>query len=167
MTVTRYPRTLEWWISVVRLAATAFVVAQVSYSSYSSTSDQQVAWELAVILTVVSVLLFALAAGPDRWWVSSVSMAFDFGIISAFALLYASEPGTPTRQLLLLPVVLGALSVRTAGRHRARGRRQSRSPIVVRVRAAPHILSTSRLPSSGASSSFQAGAGLIMAQPRW
>ncbi len=109
MTVTRYPRTLEWWISVVRLAATAFVVAQVSYSSYNSTADQQVAWELAVTLAIASVLLFALAAGPDRWWVSSVSMAFDFGIISAFALLYASEPGTPTRQLLLLPVVLGAL----------------------------------------------------------
>jgi signal transduction histidine kinase len=36
-------------------------------------------------------------------------MCFDFGILSAFALLYASEPGTPTRQLLLLPVVLGAL----------------------------------------------------------
>ena len=109
MSVTRYPRTLEWWISVVRLAATAFVVAQVSYSSYSSTADQQVAWELAGTLAISSVLLFALAAGPDRWWVSSVSMAFDFGIISAFALLYASEPGTPTRQLLLLPVVLGAL----------------------------------------------------------
>jgi signal transduction histidine kinase len=109
MSVTRYPRTLEWWISVVRLAATAFVVAQVSYSSYNSTADQQVAWELAVTLAIASVLLFALAAGPDRWWVSSVSMAFDFGIISAFALLYASEPGTPTRQLLLLPVVLGAL----------------------------------------------------------
>ena len=34
---------------------------------------------------------------------------FIQAVISAFALLYASEPGTPTRQLLLLPVVLGAL----------------------------------------------------------
>jgi two-component system, OmpR family, sensor kinase len=107
--VTRYPRTLEWWISVVRLAATAFVVAQVSYSSFSSTTDQQVAWELSGLLAIGSVVLFALAAGPDRWWLSPVSMAFDFGILSAFAVLYASEPGTPTRQLMLLPVVIGAL----------------------------------------------------------
>jgi signal transduction histidine kinase len=107
--VTRYPRTLEWWISVVRLAAAAFVVAQVSYSSFNSTSDQQVAWELSGVLAVGSVVLFALAAGRDRTWLSPVSMCFDFGILSAFALLYASEPGTPTRQLLLLPVVLGAL----------------------------------------------------------
>jgi signal transduction histidine kinase len=107
--VTRYPRTLEWWISVVRLAAAAFVVAQVSYSSFNSTSDQQVAWELAGVLAGGSVVLFFLAAGPDRRWVSPVAMCFDFGILSAFALLYASEPGTPTRQLLLLPVVLGAL----------------------------------------------------------
>ena len=107
--MTRYPRTLEWWISVVRLAAAAFVVAQVSYSSFNSTSDQQVAWELSGVLAVGSVVLFALAAGRDRTWLSPVSMCFDFGILSAFALLYASEPGTPTRQLLLLPVVLGAL----------------------------------------------------------
>jgi signal transduction histidine kinase len=107
--VTRYPRTLEWWISVVRLAATAFVVAQVSYSSYRTTADQQVAWELCGVLTVGSVVLFALAAGRDRKWLSPVAMCFDFAILSAFALLYASEAGTPTRQLLLLPVVLGAL----------------------------------------------------------
>ena len=107
--MTRYPRTLEWWISVVRLAAAAFVVAQVSYSSFNSTSDQQVAWELSGVLAVGSVVLFALAAGRDRTWLSPVSMCFDFGILSAFALLYAPEPGTPTRQLLLLPVVLGAL----------------------------------------------------------
>jgi two-component system OmpR family sensor kinase len=107
--VTRYPRTLEWWISVVRLAATAFVVAEVSYSSFSSTHDQQVAWELSSALAIGSVVLFALAAGRDRSWLSPAAMAFDFAILSAFALLYASEPGTPTRQLLLLPVVMGAL----------------------------------------------------------
>jgi signal transduction histidine kinase len=107
--MTRYPRTLEWWISVVRLAATAFVVGQVSYSSYSSTSDQQVAWELCIVLAAGSVVLFALAAGRDRKWLSPVAMCFDLAILSAFALLYASQPGTPTRQLLLLPVVLGAL----------------------------------------------------------
>ena len=107
--VTRYPRTLEWWISVVRLAATAFVVAEVSYSSFSTTHDQQVAWELAGALAVGSVVFFGLAAGRDRSWLSLASMAFDFAILSAFALLYASSPGTPTRQLLLLPVVMGAL----------------------------------------------------------
>ena len=107
--MTRYPRTLEWWIAVVRLAATAFVVAEVSYSSFSSTHDQQVAWELAGALAVGSVVLFFVAAGPDWRWLSLASMTFDFAILSAFALLYAAEPGTPTRQLLLLPVVLGAL----------------------------------------------------------
>jgi two-component system, OmpR family, sensor kinase len=107
--VTRYPRTLEWWISVVRLAATAFVVAQVSYSSFSSTHDQQVAWELSLALAAGSVLFFGLAAGRDRTWLPYAAMAFDFTILSAFALLYAATPGTPTRQLLLLPVVLGAL----------------------------------------------------------
>ena len=160
MSVTRYPRTLEWWISVVRLAATAFVVAQVSYSSYSSTADQQVAWELAGTLAISSVLLFALAAGPDRWWVSSVSMAFDFGIISAFALLYASEPGTPTRQLLLLPVVLGALRFGLPGGLVDGG---GHGPGHDLVRVAPLDILYGHGSIAWNNVIFQAGAGLILA----
>jgi signal transduction histidine kinase len=37
-----------------------------------------------------------------------VALVFDFGIVSAFTLLYAFEPGTPSRQLLFLAIVAGA-----------------------------------------------------------
>jgi K+-sensing histidine kinase KdpD len=36
-------------------------------------------------------------------------MAFDFSILGAFVVLFAFEPGTPTRQLLLIGVVGGAI----------------------------------------------------------
>ena len=36
-------------------------------------------------------------------------MVFDFSILGAFVILYAFEQGTPTRQLLLIGVVAGAI----------------------------------------------------------
>src|SRR4051812_33428993 len=36
-------------------------------------------------------------------------MAFDFSILAAFVVLFAFEPGTPTRQLMLIGVVAGAI----------------------------------------------------------
>jgi signal transduction histidine kinase len=40
--------------------------------------------------------------------VQAIATAFDFGIVSAFTVLFAFEAGTPTRQLLLFAIVAGA-----------------------------------------------------------
>ena len=42
-------------------------------------------------------------------------MVFDFSILGAFVILYAFEPGTPTRQLLLIGVVAGTIRYGMAG----------------------------------------------------
>ena len=85
-------------------------------------------------------------------------MAFDFAIVSAFTSLYAFEPGTPTRQLLFLAIVVGAV------------RFGMRGGITI-------ALAAFRSPRSSSSSAphwfhvgyrveyvtFQAGAGVLMA----
>jgi signal transduction histidine kinase len=67
------------------------------------------------VLAVGGVALFAAVdEDADRRFVG-VAMAFDFAIVSAFTLLYAFELGTPTRQLLLLIPILGAIRFGMAG----------------------------------------------------
>jgi len=38
-----------------------------------------------------------------------IAMTFDFAIVAAFTVLYGFELGTPTRQLLFLAIVVGAV----------------------------------------------------------
>jgi signal transduction histidine kinase len=102
------PRTLEWWIAVVRLGAVAFAVLEVAGTARYPGDNQQVAWILTAILGVGAVVLFLFVLRGVTRTLEIAAMAFDFGIISAFVVLYAFEVGTPTRQLLLIAVVLGA-----------------------------------------------------------
>ena len=102
------PRTLEWWVCVVRLLAVPFAVTQVSLTSTYPGGYERIAWLLTAVLAAGALGFFALVpAGAGRTF-TFVAMAFDFAIVSAFTLLYAFEAGTPTRQLLYLAIVLGA-----------------------------------------------------------
>jgi len=101
-------RTLEWWIAVVRLLAVPFAVLQVALATSYPPGYEAVAWGFTAALAVGAVVLYALVRdGVSRWFVLA-AMVFDFTIISAFVVLYAFEPGTPTRQLLFLAIVAGA-----------------------------------------------------------
>jgi signal transduction histidine kinase len=103
------PRSLEWWVCVVRLVAVPFAILQVSLTSAYPGGYERGAWLLTAVLAVGAVGFFALVirAGAGRP-LMFIAMGFDFAVISAFTVLYAFEAGTPTPQLLYLAIVLGA-----------------------------------------------------------
>ncbi len=102
-------RPLEWWIAIVRLIAVPFAIVQVALTSgYPTTGARDLAWAFAVVFMIGAVALYArVDAHPTRRF-QLVALLFDFGIISAFTVLYAFEAGTPTRQLLYLAIIAGA-----------------------------------------------------------
>jgi K+-sensing histidine kinase KdpD len=103
------PHSLEWWIGVVRLSAVPFAVLQVSLTTGLSTTDERTAWALVAALAVGAVVLFATVGDGTSRLHTAISMVFDFSILGAFVILFAFEQGTPTRQLLLIGVVVGAI----------------------------------------------------------
>ena len=103
--MTRKP--IEWWISIVRLLAVPFAVLQVSLTTHYPSHYELIAWLLTAALAVGALALFATVRETITY--RSVAMVFDFAIVSAFTVLYGFEPGTPTRQLLFLAIVVGAV----------------------------------------------------------
>jgi signal transduction histidine kinase len=101
-------RSLEWWIGIVRLLGIPFAILQVSLTANYPRGGEQTAWILTAILAAGALALFAAVRHADVPGFQLAATAFDFGIVSAFAVLFAFEPGTPTRQLLFLAIVLGA-----------------------------------------------------------
>ena len=105
----RPQRPLEWWISVIRLGAVPFAVLQVALTAGIPSRDRPVAWAATVLLAVGGLLLFSLSRRDDVRRLTPLAMAFDFLIVSSFVLLFAFEPGTPTRELLLITILAGAV----------------------------------------------------------
>jgi signal transduction histidine kinase len=105
----RPQRPLEWWISTIRLGAVPFALLQVSLTAGIPSRDRPVAWAATALLAVGAALLFALSRRPDVRRLTPLAMAFDFLIVSSFVLLFAFEPGTPTRELLLIAILAGAV----------------------------------------------------------
>jgi hypothetical protein len=103
--VTRRP--IEWWISIVRLLAVPFAVLQVSLTAGYPSGYERIAWLLTAVLAVGAVALFATVRDTRAY--RYIAMVFDFGIVAAFTVLYGFELGTPTRQLLFLAIVVGAV----------------------------------------------------------
>lgn len=95
------------WIVRARAAAVPFVVLEVAIESGNyPPGDERRAWALAAG--------FAAAAGGlllvrRRAWAAPAGLAFDVVLVSAFVALYSFEAGTTARQVLVLPVVEGAL----------------------------------------------------------
>lgn len=104
----RRERGVEWWIAVIRLLAVVFALLQVLLSRGISSEDRAIGFVLVAVLAVGAVVLFATVREQSRMY-TAVAMAFDFAILAAFVVLYAYEAGTPTRQLLLIGVVAGAI----------------------------------------------------------
>jgi signal transduction histidine kinase len=107
--------TLERWIAIVRLAAVPFGVLQVSLTTGYPAGTRAHAWIVTAVLAAGAVTLFALVERRVTLGLQIAAMAFDFGIVAAYTILYAFELGTPTRQLLFLAIVLGAARFGLAG----------------------------------------------------
>jgi signal transduction histidine kinase len=100
-------RPLEWWISFVRLLAVPFAVLQVSLTENYPSGYERIAWLLTAALAIGAVALFATVSDTRRY--AFLAMAFDFAIVACFVVLYGFELETPTRQLLFLAIVVGAV----------------------------------------------------------
>lgn len=153
----RRERGLEGWIAVIRLLAVVFALLQVLLSRGISSEDRAIGFVLVAVLAVGAVVLFATVREQSRMY-TAVAMAFDFAILAAFVVLYAYEAGTPTRQLLLIGVVAGAI------------RYGMRGGIVIAVAYVPvsAVFEARRSDLFDTSYhfdyvTFQAGSGLIMA----
>lgn len=100
-------RPIEWWIAVVRLLAVPFAVLQVWLARGYPPRYELGAWLLTATLGAGAIALFATVR--DSRVYRMLAMTFDFGIVACFTVLYGFESGTPTRQLLLLAIVVGAV----------------------------------------------------------
>jgi K+-sensing histidine kinase KdpD len=152
------PHSLEWWIGVVRLCAVPFAVLQVSITGGMSATDERWAWTLVAILAVGAVTLFATVGDGTSRLYAAVAMVFDFSLLAAFVVLYAYEPGTPTRQLLLIGVVAGAIRYGMVG---GIVTALAYVPVAIWFEARRADLFNSDFRTDYVT--FQAGAGLIMA----
>ena len=98
------PEVRSAWIAWARLAAVPFVFLEVATESGNyPPGDEAYAWTLAAAFASGSLVLlrFRERAAPG--------LAFDWAAVSLWVALYSFEPGTPVRQLLLVPVVEAAL----------------------------------------------------------
>jgi hypothetical protein len=98
------PEVRSAWIAWARLGAVPFVFVEVAIESGNYPSgDEAYAWALAAAFASGALVLlrFRERAAP--------ALAFDWAVVSLWVALYSFEPGTPVRQLLLLPVVEAAL----------------------------------------------------------
>src|SRR5439155_14097430 len=106
-------RGLERWIAIVRLAAVPFAAFQVGFSSHYPSGYEADAWAATAVLAAGAIAFYALARreldGRAATAAGIAAVAFDTAIVSVFVLIYNFEPGTPTRQLLFLPLVEAAV----------------------------------------------------------
>jgi hypothetical protein len=106
--VTGELRTPASWIAWIRLAAVPFVFIEVAIERGNYPAGyERWAWALSAVFAAGAVPFFwihrrGLDAGLSAY-------AFDVAVVSAFVVLYSFEPGSPVRQLLLLPVIEAAL----------------------------------------------------------
>jgi signal transduction histidine kinase len=107
--VTTRPSGIEGWISLIRLAAVPLAALEIVLTDHMPAHDRSIAWVLTGILAAGALTLFAIARHGERPWFRYSAMVFDFCVLGAFVVLYAFELGTPTRQLLLIGVVAGAV----------------------------------------------------------
>jgi signal transduction histidine kinase len=101
-------RQLLGWVAVVRVLAVPFAVFQVALSTGAPAHHERYAWLATVVFALGAVVLMQLVRRRPSTWVAVVGLAFDFAVASAYALLYAWQPGTPLRQVFDIVVIEAA-----------------------------------------------------------
>ena len=107
-------RQLERWIAWIRLGAIPWVVLEVGVLTRGYPAGyERLGWLLTGILVAGAIPLFVLSgrelSARAQRDLSLSALGFDTLLLSGYALVYAFEPGTPIRQLLVLPVAGAAL----------------------------------------------------------
>jgi hypothetical protein len=98
------PEVRSAWIAWARLGAVPFVFLEVAIESGNYPPGHEAyAWALAAAFAAGALVLLRFR---ER---TAPALAFDWAVVSLWVALYSFEPGTPVRQLLLLPVVEAAL----------------------------------------------------------
>ncbi|MBD0290558.1 MAG: hypothetical protein ICV74_04810, partial [Thermoleophilia bacterium] len=95
---------MDW----VRLLATPFVLAEPVFEDYPP-GEERFAWGLAGAFSLTALALFAAGRRGRPPVLGGCALAFDTAFLSAWAILYAFDPGTPARDLLVLVPVEAAL----------------------------------------------------------
>jgi signal transduction histidine kinase len=110
---------LERQIARIRLIAVPFAIFQVAVTTDYPAGYETWAWATTAVFAVGSVAIFLWARKPldgrDARARSIIALGFDFIVISSYALLYNWELGTPTRELLLFPLLEGCLRFAVVG----------------------------------------------------
>jgi hypothetical protein len=98
------PGGLDAWVAFVRMAAVPFVFLEVAveHGNYPP-GDETWAWLLAAVFALGAAVFLRLRS------LRALALVFDWALLSGWVALYSFEPGTPVRQLLLLPVLEAAL----------------------------------------------------------
>jgi hypothetical protein len=95
------------WIAWARAAAVPFVLFEVAVERGNyPPGDEALAWALAGGFAVAAAVLLL---ARERTWAAPAGLALDAAFVSAFVALYSFEAGTTARQVLMLPVLEGAL----------------------------------------------------------
>ncbi len=109
MTELRRLRETERWLAWVRLAAVPFAAFQVAIGSNYPRGYERWAWVLTGGFAAGTLFLFWLSR--KEWSfrrqiaLGVGALAFDFGIVSGYILVYTFEQGTPIRQIMFLPLI--------------------------------------------------------------
>ena len=109
-----WQRDVERWMALIRVGGVAFAVFQIAILGDEYPAGHEAAAWVTTGLLAVGAAAFALLARSDLGEagfgrLGMVALGFDTAIVSAYVLIYAFQPGTPIRQLLIVPVFEAAL----------------------------------------------------------
>ena len=103
----------EAWIAWVRLLAVPFAFLEVAVERGNYPPGHEGwAWAVTAVFAVGGIGLFLASRRPgadSRPLLGAVALVFDTAVVSAYAAIYAFEPGSPVRQLFFLVVIEAAL----------------------------------------------------------
>ena len=111
----------ERWIAKVRLLGVPFAVVEVGFISTGYPPGYELrAWIVTAALAVGAVAVWFLARQElelrAQKLLGLAALALDTGVIGAYVVIYyAYEPDSPVRQIMMLPVVEGAVRYGVAG----------------------------------------------------
>jgi signal transduction histidine kinase len=106
-------RAVERWIGWIRLGAIPLAVFQISIVKGYPDGYRLWAWVTTAVLVLGGLALFRLSRQD---WEPAVqrrlgfgALGFDFGVATAYTLLFHFEPDSPVRQVMFVPLVEAAL----------------------------------------------------------
>jgi signal transduction histidine kinase len=112
-------RSVERWISLVRLVAFPFVVGAVAFATFPEGQWEPWAWVITAFFGCGSLFFFWLArsdVGPHHATAQSIfAQSFDTIVAAGYVLVFAFAHGTPVQQILYIDVVAACVRFEILG----------------------------------------------------